>query len=533
MINVIFSIFDPEWDGGDPDDRWERWRPSVSLLSHKDLVVDRLELIVQTPFKEAAQVAIDDMKVLSPHTDISIHEVKFIDPWDFEEVYAVIHDISDNYSFKTDLNNYYIHMSTGTHVSRICLFLLCEARIIPGMMIQSYPEHTYDEQIKSGWRTIDLSLTKYDRLAKRFKKRKTQGQWFLKSGIATVNSSFNETIEEMEQVAIRSHHPMLISGQTGTGKSVLARRVFELKKSRHQISCDFIPVNCATLRGDGAMSALFGHSKGAFTGANNNRLGLLKSAHNGLLFLDEIGELGLEEQAMLLTALEKGCFYPLGSDKEENSQFQLIAGTNKNLNEQVNLGLFRDDLLSRINLWHFELPNLKDRMEDLEPNIDFELAKFSSTFGKVISFNQDAYNHYINFSKSQSAVWRGNFRDLNASITRMATFADNGRITLDITKSEIIRLNNLWSSTLPPKSKSLLNTLLPKHNIENMDLFDRMQLEQVIGICKQHNSASKAGRALFEHSRIQRKSVNDADRLRKYLAKYNLDWQSIADTLNK
>jgi len=294
MKNIIFSIFDPEWDGGDPEDRWQRWRPTVSLLSHKDLIIDQLELIVQTPFMNMALVAIDDMKSLSPSTKIIIREVKFIDPWDFEEVYAVIHDISDSYTFSPELNNYYIHMSTGTHVSRICLFLLCESRIIPGMMIQSYPEHTYDEHVQSGWRTIDLSLTKYDRLVKRFEKRKTQGQCFLKSGIATENAAFNHTIEEMEQVAIRSQQPILISGQTGTGKSVLARRIFELKKSRHQISGNIVSVNCATLRGDSAMSTLFGHKKGSFTGAINSRLGLLRSAHNGLLFLDEIGELGLD-----------------------------------------------------------------------------------------------------------------------------------------------------------------------------------------------------------------------------------------------
>src|SRR5690606_17169261 len=118
-------------------------------------------------------------------------------------------------------------------------------------------------------------------------------------------------------------------GPTGAGKSQLASRIYELKKRRRQVEGAFVEVNCATLRGDGAMSALFGHRRGAFTGAVTARRGLLKEADNGVLFLDEIGELGLDEQAMLLRAVEEGHFFPVGSDREESSHFQLITGTNR------------------------------------------------------------------------------------------------------------------------------------------------------------------------------------------------------------
>jgi transcriptional regulatory protein RtcR len=99
-------------------------------------------------------------------------------------------------------------------------------------------------------------------------------------------------------------------GPTGAGKSQLARKTYELKKMRHQVQGPFVEVNCATLKGDSAMSALFGHKKGAFTGAAADRAGLLKSADTGVLFLDEIGELGLDEQAMILRAIEEGRFPP-------------------------------------------------------------------------------------------------------------------------------------------------------------------------------------------------------------------------------
>lgn len=115
-------------------------------------------------------------------------------------------------------------------------------------------------------------------------------------------------------------------------------------------------VNCATLRGDMAYSALFGHKKGAFTGAMTARDGYLLTAHQGVLFLDEIGELGADEQAMLLTALEDKRFYPMGSDTPVHSDFWLIAGTNKDLKACVRAGTFREDLYARINVWQYTLP---------------------------------------------------------------------------------------------------------------------------------------------------------------------------------
>src|SRR3954453_23857930 len=109
------------------------------------------------------------------------------------------------------------------------------------------------------------------------------------------------------------------------------------------------------------MSALFGHVRGAFTGAMQDRAGLLRAADGGVLFLDEIGELGLDEQSMLLRAVEEKRFLPLGSDREVSSQFQLISGTNRDLASAVRERRFREDLLARINLWPFRLPGLADR----------------------------------------------------------------------------------------------------------------------------------------------------------------------------
>ena len=378
------------------------------------------------------------------------------------------------------------------------------------------------------FRLIDLDLSKYDRIAAQFRIEQREGLSSLKSGIDTKNKPFNALIEQIEHVATHSTDPMLLTGPTGAGKSLLARRIYELKKQRRSVEGAFIEVNCATLRGDAAMSALFGHRKGAFTGAVHDRAGLLIAANRGLLFLDEVGELGLDEQAMLLRALEEKTFLPLGADVEQCSDFQLITGTNRDLAQEVHAGKFREDLLARINLWTFRLPGLRDRREDIEPNIRYELDQFARRSGTKIAFNKEAAARFLQFATSDSATWQANFRDLGAAVTRMATLASGGRITVDIVGQEISRLRSAWSDLEPDQDHELLESVLGTDKIKSMDRFDRVQLADVLRVCSQSRCLSQAGRTLFAVSRQDKKQPNDADRLRKYLGRFGLTWAVIA-----
>lgn len=330
-------------------------------------------------------------------------------------------------------------------------------------------------------------------------------------------------IDEIEQVANRSRAPMLLMGPTGAGKSQLARRIHELRRAKHQLLGPFVEVNCATLKGDSAMSALFGHKKGAFTGAVADRPGLLKSADGGILFLDEIAELGLDEQAMILRAIEDKRFLPVGSDREGSSSFQLIVGTNCDLGEAVAQGKFRDDLFARLNLWTFTLPGLAQRREDIEPNLDYELDRYAERESERVNFNKEARIRYLSFAMTPEAIWSGNFRDLAASVTRMATLAPSGRIGISEVDEEIARLRSLWSPRVTTVMDDLTELLSPE-SVEALDRFDRVQLAEVIRVCRSARSLSEAGRMLFAASRSRRSSSNDADRLRKYLARFNLDW---------
>src|SRR6185503_14636785 len=359
-------------------------------------------------------------------------------------VYGVLHDFARGYEFDTEREEYLIHITTGTHVAQICMFLLTESHYFPAKLIQSSPPPPRKMGGPGKFEIIDLDLSKYDRIASRFQQEQKEGVSFLKSGIETRDVAFNRLIDKIEQVAIASSDPLLLMGPTGAGKSRLAKRIYELKRARHQVKGDFVEVNCATIRGDSAMSALFGHAKGAFTGAVGSRPGLLRAADGGVLLLDEIGELGLDEQAMLLRALEEKTFLPLGSDREVKSDFQLIAGTNRNLAEQVRNGRFREDLLARINLWTFHMPGLRDRIADIEPNLNYELEQYARRTGKRVTFSKEARDQFLKFAGSPDAKWNGNFRDLNGAVVRMATLAPGGRITIETANEEIDRLKRAW-----------------------------------------------------------------------------------------
>ncbi|MDR2690065.1 MAG: RNA repair transcriptional activator RtcR [Azoarcus sp.] len=540
--NVVFGFLGTKLDAmgglGHNPKRWEKWRPTVGLCQQPGLSVGRLELFHDPRNHNLAERIAEDIAEISPATDVRLIEMALRDPWDFEEVFMRLHDFARAYTFDMDNENYLVHITTGTHVAQICWFLLTEANYFPGRILQTAPRfqkkdgNGESEQEKTHGSAgaisiIDLDLSRYDQIAQRFRHEQADTVTRLKSGIATRNDTFNTMIEQIERVAGRSRAPMLLTGPTGAGKSFLARRIFELKKERQHLSGRFVEVNCATLRGDSAMSALFGHVKGAFTGAQTERAGLLRSANGGVLFLDEIGELGQDEQAMLLKAIEDKRFPPFGSDSEVQSDFQLIAGTHRDLRARVRAGLFRADLHARIDLWTFALPGLAQRPEDIEPNLEYELDRYARDHKVRVRFNVEARRRYLDFACSRGAAWPGNFRELTSSITRLATLANGGRITEADVADEIERLRAAWDTDSVPGGSApsgLVYAVLGEDAAAALDLFDRCQLETVLETCRRANNLSDAGRILFAQSRQQKKQANDADRLRKYLLRFGLDW---------
>ena len=532
---TVVSILGSALDAAKGEDRWSTWRPTVAMCCYEELLIDELVLIHQKREKKLFEAVVEDIASVSPETKIIPVQVDWRDAWDFEEVYEKLHGVSRQLAFEPEANDLLVGITTGTHVAQICLYLLTESRHFPARLIQVSPPKRKNKAAHVGtWRLIDLDLSKYDAIASRFELEQQESVSFLKSGIATRNKSFNALIERIEKVAIASNHPMLLTGPTGAGKSQLAKRIYELKKLRNQVGGPLVSVNCATLIGDQAMSALFGHAKGAFTGAAAARDGLLRSADGGVLFLDEVGELGADEQAMLLKAIEEKRFLPVGSDVEVGSDFQLIAGTNRDLRAAVAAGEFREDLLARIDLWTFRLPGLVERPEDFDANLVYELAEYASATGNKVCFTAKARKRFLDFAKSDQAKWKANFRDFNAAIMRMSTLADSGTISDANVVEECERLTASWSggeqaaTDMPiAGSEKRIVDLLGEDWRERFDLFDQRQLVDVVEVCRSSRSLAAAGRKLFAVSREVKKNPNDSDRLRKYLGKFGITWKQL------
>ncbi|MEZ4444835.1 MAG: RNA repair transcriptional activator RtcR [Polyangiaceae bacterium] len=525
---VVLGFYGVNLDGGRSGRRWEKWRPSLALCQHEDLVVDRFELLHSPPHAPRAALLAEDIASVAPETEVVLHALPIDDPWDFEEVFEALHAFAKGYRFRDD-ERYLVHITTGSHVMQICWFLLTESRHFPAALIQGSPPRGRDRGQGPGeYRIIELDLSRYDALARRFADEHADGVSFLKQGIDTKNAAFNQLVASLELVALESREPLLLEGPTGAGKSQLARRIDALLRSRRHLKGPLVEINCATLRGDAAMSTLFGHERGAFTGAERARAGLLRRADGGLLFLDEIGELGLDEQAMLLSAIEQKRFLPVGADREAESDFRLVAGTNRDLRVAVREGRFREDLLARIDLWSFRLPGLAERREDIEPNLDFELDRAPTRLGRAVTMNREARRAYLAFATSPEATWRANFRDLSASVLRMGTLAPGGRIDRPTVEAELARLRKSWSDGGHDRGA---DDDLVRHAVgpgwDDLDRFDQAQLAEVVRVCLASPSLSEAGRTLFAKSRTRRRSTNDADRLRKYLARHDLTFESL------
>lgn len=222
---------------------------------------------------------------------------------------------------------------------------------------------------------------------------------------------------------------ILILGESGTGKEVVARAVHQLSRRR---TGPFLPLNMAALPSELVESTLFGHEKGAFTGADSANPGAVESAEGGTLFLDEIGEMKLDLQAKLLRFLQERMFQRVGSSKPRKADVRIVAATNRNLYDQVLEGKFREDLYYRLNVVPIRLPRLRERPEDVPPLIAHFLRRICSRNGiPSKQFDPDAMRAMIAYP------WPGNVRELENTIERMEILTEGPVITLADLPDEI------------------------------------------------------------------------------------------------
>ncbi|NOX16834.1 MAG: sigma-54-dependent Fis family transcriptional regulator [Chlorobi bacterium] len=224
----------------------------------------------------------------------------------------------------------------------------------------------------------------------------------------------------------RTDARVLITGENGTGKELVARAIHE-KSARSKNN--FVEVNCAAIPEELIESELFGHIKGAFTGAVQNRMGKFEKAHKGTLFLDEIGDMSLQAQAKALRAIENGTIERVGSEKKIQVDVRIIAATNKDLQKEIKEGRFREDLYHRINVIPIVVPPLRERSEDIPLLVRHftDLLSLQNNFPKK-EFTEDA------IAMLRKAEWRGNIRELRNFIERAMILIPDKKISAEAIK---------------------------------------------------------------------------------------------------
>lgn len=240
--------------------------------------------------------------------------------------------------------------------------------------------------------------------------------------IVSNSPAFQEVLHRTERVAVTGA-TVLITGETGTGKELLARAVHKLSTRRNK---PFIKINCAALPAQLIESEMFGHEKGAFTGAISARPGRFELAHQGTIFLDEIGDFPLELQAKLLRVLQEGELDRLGATKTTKVDVRIIAATHVDLNAAVQQGRFRADLFYRLNVFPLQTPPLRERKEDIPLLVRHFVRKFALKNGKVIRRISNKTNHLL-----QTYHWPGNIRELENVVERGVIMTKTDKFKID------------------------------------------------------------------------------------------------------
>lgn len=241
-------------------------------------------------------------------------------------------------------------------------------------------------------------------------------------------SAAMEQIRKLIAKISPTDRPVLITGESGTGKEVVAKAVHEASLLANM---PMVTINCAALPEQLVESELFGHQKGAFTGATGEKQGLFEVADGGTLFIDELGELPLALQPKLLRVLEDGSMRRIGSHRERKVKVRIIAATNRDLTEDVKAGRFREDLFYRVNVLPVHLPPLRERTEDIDPLLDYFLAHCQRSHHGKLSLADDARE------RMKAYAWPGNVRELINVIQRACILADGNRLTLQDLPTEI------------------------------------------------------------------------------------------------
>ena len=399
-------------------------------------------------------------------SEILQYNQKLTSPTHFGEIYEavsrVVSDIQTRHGKDSSLT---FHLSPGTPAMAAVWVILAKTR---------YPAELIESSQKGGVKTasipFDLSAEFIPDLLRHPDNRLER----LSEGLPPDAPEFAHLVhrsEAMKRVILKARHvaprsvAVLIEGETGTGKELLARAIHQASPRKGK---PFIPVNCGAIPGELMESELFGHEKGAFTGADRQKIGYFEAAHGGTLFLDEIGELPPPAQVKLLRALQEKEITRIGSTHPISFDTRIIAATHRDLLQEISKDRFREDLFYRIAVAIIKIPPLRDRAGDIGLIIDAFIKQLNAE-----GENEPGYKHKKISSKAKNLMiqykWPGNVREIQNTLMRAAIWSTNETISLEDVREAMI-----------PISLSREERLL------NRPLKDGVNLSKLIGELAQH-----------------------------------------------
>jgi DNA-binding NtrC family response regulator len=462
----------------------------------------RIELLSNYPGSDNAGY----LKWLRGQTNIpiSLHTVRLSSPTNFREIHEqavkVLEKLRADHGSSLDL---VFHLSPGTPAMAAVWIILSKTR---------FPAELIESSKQDGVRTVSLPFDISAEFLPELLRRPDEELERLTAGLPPESAAFADIVHQSRQmkrvlamarrVAVRSV-PVLIEGESGTGKELLARAIHR-ESPRHEKP--FVAVNCGAIASELVESELFGHEKGAFTGAHRKRDGHFIKADGGTIFLDEIGELTLPAQVKLLRVLQEQEITPVGSSQARKIDVRVISATNRNLIGEVARGAFREDLFYRLAVFVLSLPPLRERQGDVGLLLDSLLERLNEQSARELGMEHKKLSPGARNLLLQHH-WPGNIRELQNTLLRAAVISSGARIT-----DEDVRF-----AIFP-------TALNQQDNILNRPLGNGFSLQQTVSDVVRHylrRALTEAGGNKSEAARLV--GLPSYQTLTNWLTKYDID----------
>ncbi|WP_417509574.1 sigma-54 interaction domain-containing protein [Methylophaga sp.] len=427
--NVLYS-----WIGANDLNAVSGGHDGPILATLKEMIFEHMHLAYSYPL-EIIQPFIDRLRELLPDTEISCHAYKLSSPTDFKDIYTAANSLLEQQSALKQ-HERHILLSPGTPAMQAVWILLGKTR---------YPASFIQSSLEQGVQEVSIPFD----ISAEFTPQVSMSDVI--SADVPVDAAFEDIITQnpamlelkMRATVLAKHDvTVLIQGETGTGKELFATAIHNAS-GRH--AKPFVPINCGAIPPELIDSVLFGHKKGAFTGAYSDKAGAFQQADGGTIFLDEFGELPKAAQVRLLRVLQSGEISPLGSEKVVRVDVRVITATNRDMLHEVSEGRFREDLFYRVAVGTLNLPALRHRQGDISLLIDtlmHEINQHFATSEKHKKISSKARNILISHS------WQGNIRELHATLIRAFIWSKADIITdMDI-ESVLIQMPNSKTSVM-------------------------------------------------------------------------------------